>query len=286
MFQSLLNPDPRDVGAARTPRGPHDKEITLDPSEYHRVEEPAGLLEGPRKSIQGPRGVQEAPRLEGPKTDAPKGWTAPVDAVEPPVPDGHMRLYRGVKPEAFGTEFSAPMTMQERKLFGKMLMGDIPHNQWTKEQETFYKKAVESRSFQGGKYFSDNIGTAKDYAGAQGKVIYVDVPNEVAYKNMRDAGALPGADGKINYNATVVTLPSETALTAREHALSPTNPYRIAERQSADIPHARLVGRPASLERAADAEPRAASSEPRAARVEPVVARVEQRVAQGEVKCG
>lgn len=262
----VVESGPRDVGAARTPRGLHDKEITLDPSEYHWVDEPAGLLEGPRKALTAPKGAHEMPRLESPKPESPgpdvpkadapridasaerlkpaglgsdlpaevakhhkvpKGWIAPVDAVEPPVPDGHMRLYRGVKPEAFGTEFTAPMTRDEHKLFEKMLMGDIPRNQWTKEQEAFYKRAVQTRSFQGGKYFSDNIGTAKDYAGVQGKVVYVDVPNEVAYRNMRDAGALPGGDGKINYNATVVTLPSEIALTAREHALSPTNPYRI-----------------------------------------------------------
>jgi hypothetical protein len=283
----VVESGPKEVGPARTLKGPKDKVITLDPSEYHVVQEPAGLLEGPKKAGHAPKDAHEVsieqPKLAGPVERAktavpgadlppeiakhhqvPKGWIAQVDAVEPPIAPGHMRLYRGVKPEALGTEFTAPMTKAERKLFDQMVTDEIPRHKWTKEQEAFYRKAAATRSFQDGRFFSDNIETARDYAGGKGKVIYVDVPREVAFANKKDAFVLPGKDGSVNYNSTVVTLPSETALTAREHALSPTNPYRIAEKQAAETPHARLVGRPASLERAAQLEANAVQKEVKA----------------------
>lgn len=270
-----------EVGPAFKPRGAKDNVVDLSPSEYQWIDEPAGHLEAPRKAlapverlkpgdkgyphayvllddagrplghVAAPENVKALPREVARFHTAPHTWTAPVDAVEPPVKPGYTRLYRGVKEEGLGTEFTPPMTKEERKLFDKMMLGDIPRDQWSKEQEAFFKRVSDTRAFQNGRYFSDNIETAKDYAGTKGKVIYVDVPAEYALRHSKSAGALPGKDGA-NFNATVFEIKSEISLTAREHALSPTNAYRLAEKAEAEVPHARLVGRPASLDRAAD----------------------------------
>lgn len=258
----------REVGPASKPNGPKDNVIDLSPSEYQRIEDPAGHLEAPKAErlkpgdkgyphayvvlddagrplghVPTPENVKALPRDVQKFHNAPNSWTAPVDAIEPPVKPGHMRLYRGVKEEAFGTEFTKPMTKEERELFDRMVVLDHPRDKWTPDEIAFYKRVTESRAFQNGRFFSDNIETAKDYAGARGKVVYVDVPSEYALRHAKDAGALPGKDG-VNFSATVFAIKSDIALQAREHALSPTNAYRLAEKAEAAAPHARVVVRP------------------------------------------
>jgi hypothetical protein len=154
----------------------------------------------------------------------PDTWTAAADAVEPPVAPGHVRLYRGVRPEGFGTEFAKPFTEEEHRRFGKLMMDPRPQD-WSQADREFFINGGEARRYTNGRYFSDTLDTARIYAGDKGKVVYVDVPKEKALMMGRDAGALPGRDGQgLNFNSTVYPLPYEYYGHAREHVLSPTNP--------------------------------------------------------------
>ncbi len=274
----VIEPGQKEVGPAHTPRGPREKEITLGPDEYKWIDDPAGLVEGPKKTGPAHKGAHEVPRLEAPSErlrlappaetlpadvakhqHVPKTWTAPVDAVAPPVAEGYMRLYRGVKKEALGNEFTKPLTKEERKLWDSLVSGEKPRAEWTKSDVAFYRRVNETRNYSNGRYFAHDLETAADYAGKDGKVIYVDVPADMARRQAREAAALPSADGGIKYGATVFTIPTEVANKAREHALSPTNPFRVAEREAAlsvsEGPHIKPVRPHESLAKPAEVRP-------------------------------
>ena len=196
-----------------------------------------GLLFGP-SMVAGLARTAAAENLLslGANTGKTAGETAPIawpqelqDSVEPPVAPGCVRLYRGVKPEGFNSEFAKPFSESEWDRWNNICNQLTKGKKLNAEDSEFFQTAKEGRRFVGIRNYSDDKSVALNYAGADGKVVYVDVPFRDAVDMMREAGALPGPEGTSLSN--VFQLSDKYYLSAREDVESPTNPFGVA-RQS------------------------------------------------------
>ncbi|MBP9090119.1 hypothetical protein KBI23_03760 [bacterium] len=152
--------------------------------------------------------------LAGKQVLPPKHWPEGiVDKVEAPIPPGHTRLYRGVTDKGLEGEFKVPLNQQEGRRLDELLMD--PNIDAKGHAELL--KLVERRKADG-KYYSDYKDTALDYAGANGKVLYVDVPTREAASYSVAAGMMPDGKGGGSFY-----VPYQHIRNAREHAQSPTN---------------------------------------------------------------
>src|SRR5262249_41022692 len=108
--------------------------------------------------------------------EMPKEWPIGTDAIEPPVAEGHFRMYRGVQLDHPGhvREFSDPVA----------------------------------------KSYSMDRELALGYAGPNGKLLYVDVPESV-YSKYELKNTL--------FHNYIADFPPEVHAGARESVFSPTN---------------------------------------------------------------
>ncbi len=84
---AIVEPAERGVGPARTARGPRDgRVIDLDPHEYRRIDDPAGLVEGPPAARRRP-GRQELSRLDVPQERLRLPAPAEIAKLKVEVPD-------------------------------------------------------------------------------------------------------------------------------------------------------------------------------------------------------
>jgi hypothetical protein len=114
---------------------------------------PSGALRMPEAQTTKP---PEAPKPETPKEPTPTTGTVSPNTEEPPIPEGHVRLYRGQQVPGSGK--------------------GLP--EWVKNDPK-RKAAAEAE----GRWFTNNKAEAQHYAdeaGDKGEVTYVDVPKEIA----------------------------------------------------------------------------------------------------------
>lgn len=152
--------------------------------------------------------------LAGKQVLPPKHWPEGiVDKVEAPIPPGHTRLYRGVTDKGLEGEFKVPLNQQEGRRLDELLMDPNIDKKGHAELLTL----VERRKADG-KFYSDYKDTALDYAGTNGKLLYVDVPTREAASYSVAAGMMPDGKGGGSFY-----VPYQHIRNAREHAQSPTN---------------------------------------------------------------
>lgn len=134
------------------------------------------------------------------KPHIPKEWPERLskDITPPAVPDGHVRLYRGVQQtEGLKKEFAPNATPQERQrwwdltkdLSGKP--GDFEKLPATIQKEL--KELLPKINSPDIKFYTDDIKTAQKYAGKDGHLLYVDIPKEDLFKYRKENHGLAAA---------------------------------------------------------------------------------------------
>jgi hypothetical protein len=124
----------------------------------------------------------------------------------PPVREGNVRLYRGVRARALETEFAKPLTDDEENEL-KMLV----HRLTEQERDTDVMKKLDELGIRAltanRKFYVDTFEIAQEY-GKDGAVYYLDLPRNVALSYYRE-----------NLNAEVaIEVPYELAKEARLYA--------------------------------------------------------------------
>lgn len=118
--------------------------------------------------------------------------TARMIAALPTVPEGQIRLFRGVKPKAVATEFNKLSDADRNKFSAivELLMKDV-------ELDDQQKRFLEENSalMLGGeqKWCADNYETVRDRYAGGGAIFYLDLPKETAWKYYRFNGLLENA---------------------------------------------------------------------------------------------
>lgn len=113
---------------------------------------------------------------------------AQAAAALPPVPDGHARLFRGVPDYDPARETRAPYSDADMQRVSDLVNRRVQGQQLTPEENAFVRGAINNQQ---SRFYSENPVSAAQVAGADGAVLYVDVPkNQVAqFQNMTQQGA-------------------------------------------------------------------------------------------------
>lgn len=155
--------------------------------------------------------------------EVPKQWNIDSDLIEPPVPSGHTRLYRGISlKEGHEKEFLKSLSLEEQQELNLLIRkfienesGDLSHI------ESQRLASLGERKSSGFKFYAEELGTAAHYGGPGGKIIYVDIPNDKLAKIRLNEFL----EGKTNLGLVEGTpIPYEFHRLARESVHSPTNP--------------------------------------------------------------
>jgi len=115
----------------------------------------------------------------------------------PPVPDGHVRLFRGVDNYDSARETRAPYSDAEMQRVGDLVSRRVQGHPLTPEEGAFVKGAMNNDV----RFYSDNPAVAAQAAGANGAVLYVDMPRNQAaqFQNMQSAATFQNGQG-MSYN--------------------------------------------------------------------------------------
>jgi YD repeat-containing protein len=215
------------AGSDKFERIPLGEPVPVKPGDEVRLGSDTGpkLEMGTAKRPEGSLGRAGSDAATA-KPGLPDNWPKNIADVngEPPVPPGHIRLYRGVKPSE--SEFLKPLTEQEWARWDDLLEKRAQGGKYTPFEQAEYEDLYK-RFRQGHKSYSDSKATALHYAGEDGKLLYVDVPAGEALA-MRDGGT-----GYLIGGGDLARVPHEYHVKAREHFDSPTNPRQTAPKAGA-----------------------------------------------------
>lgn len=145
----------------------------------------------------------------------------------PPIPDEHVRLYRGVAPLAIETEFAEPLSPEEWAAYDTLFLKSQtvgPSGLNTEESLKLYKymkAAVNGRD----RFFADDLKIAQRYAHG-GIVYYLDVLASGVYFWYRENG-LP---------ESAFAVPFDIASNSRVYAVGPQIPQGVELQSALETP--------------------------------------------------
>lgn len=198
-----------------------------------------GAVPGKDKALRA-----AAPESAAGRVELPAGWPARLaegGKELPPVPPGHTRLYRGVQVQnGVEREFAAPLTAAEQKRYDEIvrlnLEGKLEYKTAPKELQDEWRKLQERAGNPNAKFYTDELKLARDIAGPDGHVLYVDIPHgDIFSYKIPNAGfggtfQVPvdihrGSAGLVPRSTPTEQLTSPTLpRAAREPGVEPTRP--------------------------------------------------------------
>jgi hypothetical protein len=127
--------------------------------------------------------VQEAKR---------KGEFVPIKSSQKPIPENHIRLFRGVKPKAASVEFVGPPTPEELDEFDRMnhafMKGQLSEEDKQKHIERSFKFLNRSH-----RWYCDDYNVASGKYSGEGPIYSLDVTQDEAWKYMKNNGMAESA---------------------------------------------------------------------------------------------
>ena len=163
-------------------------------------------LARPKSERSEPATREKAPELSKDKVNIAERETVPrewpdrlkADKPLPPVPEGHVRLYRGVHDtKGLAKEFSPNATPKERQRWWDLTKdlsgrpGDFEKLPAAIQKEL--KELLPKINSPDIKFYTDDIKTAQKYAGKDGHVLYVDIPKADQFKYRKENHGLAAA---------------------------------------------------------------------------------------------
>ncbi|PIY80691.1 MAG: hypothetical protein COY80_01795 [Candidatus Pacebacteria bacterium CG_4_10_14_0_8_um_filter_42_14] len=176
-----------------------------------------GLRGGESAIGQNPESEQASVSLEQECNDAiaraieSQEWVTIASSEAMPVPDGHMRLYRAVKPRGIDREFSS-LTEEESARFDALMLAGSNGEISTTEDALFLESlSRQSIVTNGEKFFTDDLEVARMTYSDGGAIYMIDLPEDVAWAHKRWNGKLESA----------AAIPRAMVTNARPYAVGP-----------------------------------------------------------------
>lgn len=138
-----------------------------------------------------PMGTPQAPSFQPAFAQGEQQVSAAANAL-PPVPDGHVRLFRGVQDYDPGREMRAPYSDADQQRVSELVDRRVQGHSLTPDEDSFVRGAMNNQT----RFYTDTLAVAAQAAGANGAVLYVDVPRSEAAKHQNLASSATYQDGQ------------------------------------------------------------------------------------------